>query len=199
MTEHDDTAGERGWRIAQLRQIAEETRDLAHSVVVGLSAFDPEAIQPGERVSIGSAQLHEALVSAADTQEAAEMLGMLTANLTFADDPAIFPADALAAHSAEELRTGTGHTGTLLLCARLLSCSDGFSALAEVLASDPSLVSHWTGLSVRRLLGAFRDADGAVVERVCRVGAVHPDSPWADLDLDAVARIAGALRSASDA
>lgn len=191
----DHHAGERAWQLARLRVAALEARALVEQVIDGLETLDVDTLAPGERVAIDPARLRHALEAAVDAQEVAEALGMIAEALLSDGQPAVLSVDALAERAAATLRDGTGHVGTLTLCARLLDCARGFPALADALASEPALAARWDGLSVGGLLGCFRDVDGAVVRRACLTAAVDPDDRWPDLEPDAIARLADALRA----
>ncbi|HMJ02148.1 MAG TPA: hypothetical protein VK506_04350 [Conexibacter sp.] len=193
----DDDAGARGWRLAQLRSLADEARALAETLAGRLDAFDPAAIRPGEDVTLAAPELSRALDNALELQDVADTVAVLAGGVGQPRDALTIPTDALANASATAMRGGIGHRATLLLSASLLTPSVGLAALADAIVMDASLTTQWYELTVRDLLGAFRDVDPALVERVCRSATVDPSAGWTSLDIEAVTRLAGALHTAA--
>lgn len=191
----DDDAGARGWRLAQLRSLAHEARALAETLAGRLDAFDPAAIRPGEDVTLGAPELSRALDDALELQDVADTVAVLAGGVGQPRDALTIPAGALADASTAAMRGGIGHRATLLLSASLLTPAVGLAALADAIVMDASLTTQWHELTIRDLLGAFREVDPALVERVCRFAAVDPSAGWTRLDVEAVTRLASALRT----
>lgn len=193
----DDPRAALGWQLVLLRALASHAGALSAGIESRLVAFHPEALTGGQHVALSSAELNQVVDGALELQDLSDVIGVIADSFPSPDESLVLSAEEVAEEAARVLRAGSAHRRGVVLSAQLLRPSVGFAALADAIASDTSLVSRWGSLTLRELLTAFRDSDALLVRRVCRAAGVHPDDEWARLDLDAVVRIGGALRSAA--
>jgi hypothetical protein len=199
--EHDDEVPRAalGWQLVLLRALATHAGTLAVGIERRLEGFHPDALNSGEDVALGSAELNQVVDGALELQDLADVIGVIAGSLPSANELLVLSAEEVAGEAARALSAGSAHRRGVVLSAQLLRPGVGFPALADAITSDTSLVSRWGALTVGDLLTAFRDCDALLVRRVCRAARIHPDDEWATLDYDAVVRVAGVLRSAANA
>lgn len=184
-----------GWRLVQLAQLGRDVEVLARNMRELLEDFDGD-----ELVAIGSATLdrdqRDALLNdVCALRDAADQVGMLGGELAPREDALTLSVEAVAEAAAETLSDGSGNIALVQLAARMLHREDGFTALAEGIEADPvAHASQWGDMTIGALLCAFRDADEQATAWVCASAGVSVDALWTALDVDALARLAWALR-----
>jgi hypothetical protein len=187
-----------GWRLVLIRDLASHAGALAIGIEDRLEAFDADALNEGNGAALSATELHQVVEGALELQDLSDVVGVIAATFPSHDELLVLSAEEIAEEAARVLSAGSAHRRGVVLSARLLTPGTGFISLADAITSDPALVSLWGSLTVRELLTAFRECDALLMRRVCRAARIHPDDEWATLDVDAIRRVAEALRSAAD-
>jgi hypothetical protein len=199
--EHDDESSQTalGWQLVLLRQLASHAGALAIGIEQELEAFDPDVLNEGTGVALGSSELNHVIDAALELHDLSDVVGVIAGGFLTQGEMLVLSAEEIAEEAARALSAGSAHRCGVILSARLLTPSAGFGALADAITSDTGLVSRWGSLTVRELLTAFRECEPLLIHRVCKAARIHPDDAWATLDFDKVARVADALRAATNA
>lgn len=190
MTAHDSEPQSAGWTLTQLAETIRNADALLLDAIV-LLAPDAHGGMPDDAEIALSA--HDAECVSDALEEAAELterLRLLASRLPAGELHATYEEVRTAA--AADLAQGIIDPRRALLAARLLDVEHGWPALAQALR-ESDVAPVWEGIGVAELLGCFRGADRAIVERAVADAQLAPETSLASCPPDRLEALAGAL------
>jgi hypothetical protein len=185
-----------GWNCARLLAIIRTVSAHGAGLEERLSAFDPTALRTEDAAAMTAADLDAVVSEIHALQDAVDIMAFLVDRLRGRKATLVVTAEELRTEATRALAQGSADLASVRFAAGMLDDAEGFPALADAIAVDPSVASQWTEITVLDLLTVFHASDPMHARRVCLTALVHPDAPMSSLDLEAMRRLADALRSA---
>ncbi len=187
--------GRVGWECARLLAMAHTAQARAADLAERLAAFDPATLHEEAGVLLSSSELERIADAVLTLEDGVDVMLLVATQLRGRDAALVVTGEEVSTAAARALASGSADYAFVALAASMLTPADGYPALAEALTVDHVLIAAWTDVSADDLLCAFRDSDPARARRLCREALVHPDTPVASLDPDAIERLARTLRA----
>lgn len=185
-----------GWECARLLAMTRTAAKRAAQLEAQLQAFDAATLHAEDGAALSASELDRLITDVFALQDGVDVMGFVANGLRGREEELIVAGDELRAEAARALSAGSADRSFVMLAAAMLTTAEGFPPLADALTADACFVAEWGDISVRDLLAAFHESDPMRARRVCLTALVHPDAPLSSLDLDAMRRLADALRIA---
>lgn len=194
---HSMGDGDVAWQYVHLRQLLSDASAVAAAAEQRLEGVDLDALRSGNGLALSADECNGALDAILVLRDVADAMEQIARMLRRRDEALVVAAGEIVAEAENALASGSADANYVLLAVRMLRPAHGFPALAEAIEADPEAVQQWAELPVGELLACFHGCRPDHLERIAEAAQIDLATSWDALGLDALARIAAALREAT--
>lgn len=194
---HSMSDGGIAWQYVHLRQLISDAAAVAAAAEQCLDGVDLDALRSGRGLALSAHECNAAMDAILVLRDVADTMEQIARSQGPRDETLVVSPQEIAAEAQRALADGSADAASVLLAVRMLRPADGFPALAVAIDSDPEAVQQWAELPVGELLSCFHGCRDEHLARIAHVADVDLETTWDELGIDALARIADALREAA--